>query len=182
MDAVFTELKRAAGTLHLLAPYQHTPLEVVPDFVAFCGENLREGARVVEVGSGDARLLIEVARSAPVTRLEGFEVDEEALSAAREALGLAPDVEKRIEVYGEDVMESSSVDWKEVTFLFMYLTVAGMARLWPFFCSRLQPGTKLVSIQFRIPGVDAVQSSTSKYTDLRGQEISFTFYLYETPS
>lgn len=210
MENVFRQLLKDAGTDHILAPLQHTPMEVIDDLVTFSlgippspnddedNDETRniQPRYIVEIGSGDGRILLEFARRTArfgtTTRLlQGFEIDEVAYSAslarlAQEEAEVAVDAAITppggcVQFILEDVLTSARVVWPEIDLLFMYITTSGLRRLWPLFCERCRPGTKVVSVQFQIDGVEAAEAYTSTYIDLRGEEISFTFYEYHTP-
>ena len=175
---VFSELIASHGSVEI-APYVHAPAEIFEAFFAFAGFAADE--TVVEIGSGDGRLLLETARRAvPVT---GFEIDPEAIADCRARLARATAEEaSRITLRDEDAFspaEGADVFWAKVDVVYAYLTPRGMKQIWADLVRRLRPGTRVISIQFQPPGQQPTHRQEKfSYVDKTGARCDFTFFEY----
>jgi len=111
---------------------------------------------VMDLGAGDARLLIEAKRAQPSIQAIGYE-----LAILVWLLG-------RIRI----VVSGLNIDWKcqdalkadvsDVDVLFLYVTPSFMLKLSEKFEKELKPGTRIVSHVFRLPGRTAVEEKSVK--------------------
>ncbi|CAM9509936.1 unnamed protein product [Discosporangium mesarthrocarpum] len=179
MEAVLSQLCNQAGTAHLMAPYMHTPEEVIPDLVKFL--DVHPGDTLVDIGCGDARVIIEAARLTDASFV-GYDIDEEAIANARERLGKQDDfVQSRVRIRHADALTARE-DWGKVTQVYIYLTKAGVTKkAWPFLCSKLAPGTPVVVTQHSLKGEVLKDVHQTSYVDLRGDTIHFKFSRFLTP-
>mmetsp|Transcript_10244 Transcript_10244/g.13320 ORF Transcript_10244/g.13320 Transcript_10244/m.13320 type:complete len:200 (-) Transcript_10244:309-908(-) len=178
MQSVFQELLENAGTDHILAPYQSTPYEIIEDFLNFA--QIMPEDFVVEIGCGDARLLVAAAKQTEA-KFFGFEIDEGAFSEAEanvtqaeHQLGHSLD---NLHLSKEDVLKVS-FDWTTATVIFMYMTKSGLRRLWPFLKERLLHGTRVLCIQYSIDDAIPDREMETSYFDHKEVEQCFKFYSY----
>lgn len=181
MKSVMQELRRNAGTDHLLAPYVHCPRQVVDAWCDFLG--LGPEDVVVEIGFGDGRLMRGLAERAGC-RVVGFEVDEEALADAEALLGeMEEEARDRVRCYGKDAMAATpeECDWPAVAHCYGYLTKAGLRQVYPQLKERMRPGAAFYCIQFSIDGEEPVETQTFDFVDDKGAPTTFTFFKYTIP-
>ena len=106
---------------------------------------VRAGDVVYDLGCGDGRIVITAARSFGATGV-GIDIDprriEEADAAARRA-GVSGSVRFAV----QDLFKT---DFSAATVVSLYLVPEVNAKLLPKFRAELQPGTRVVSHQYRI--------------------------------
>jgi hypothetical protein len=102
---------------------------------------LRDGDVVLDLGSGDGRIVLEAARSHPGVQGSGVDIDRELVeksnAAAREQ-GYA----NRVRFYHRNVFDA---DLKEATVIFMWLFPDLMRLLRPKILAEARPGTRVVT-------------------------------------
>eukprot|EP00440_Ansanella_granifera_P013647 gb/GFBE01014828.1/.p1 GENE.gb/GFBE01014828.1/~~gb/GFBE01014828.1/.p1 ORF type:complete len:184 (+),score=27.79 gb/GFBE01014828.1/:1-552(+) len=176
---VFAELKRRAGTDHLLAPYMHTPTQVIPEFIEFGG--FQPSHRCVEIGCGDGRLMRALAEKVGCN-ITGFEVDEEALTHAHAHLGeMSPDARDLLTLHELDAMcseASARCDWSSVDICYVYLTKAGLRQVFPQLKQKMRAGSSFVTIQYSVDGVEPIAQGSTSFLDSRGETMAFNFFHY----
>ncbi|MCX8196347.1 MAG: class I SAM-dependent methyltransferase [Acidilobaceae archaeon] len=110
--------------------------------------DLREDDVFYDLGCGDGRVVIEVLKRFPVKRGVCVEVRrdliEEALRKAR-----AEGVEGRFVAVHGDFFE---VPLKDATVVYMYLLGSVNDALKPKLMKELAPGTRVISLDFQVPG------------------------------
>ena len=111
---------------------------------------LRPGERFVDLGCGDGSVLVAAAERGAVVR--GVESDAELASLARKNLA-----EAGFEHAVVDVGDVFEVDLS-ADVLFTYLSPATLQRLLPRLRDDIQPGTRLVTIDYTLTG--ATESAT----------------------
>ena len=133
--------------LFMGVPYVPTPMRVVRAMIA--AGHVKPGQTVLDLGAGDARLLIETARTVPGIKGIGFEG----------ALGIWFLGKLRIWWAGLPIQfvrkNFFSQDFSSADVVFTYLSVAVMKKLYPKFLAELKPGARVVTHAFRLP-VEAV--------------------------
>ena len=134
-----TEFVRERGELD--APYVATDYQVVDAMLAMAG--VRPDDFVIDLGSGDGRILIAAARSHGARGL-GVDIDparvREATQNAR-AAGVA----HRVDFRRQDLFRTPLQEADVVT---LYLTPEVNRRLRPRLLEQMRPGTKVVSHDF----------------------------------
>lgn len=123
------------------APYVVTDYQVVDAMLAMA--EVRPGDDVVDLGSGDGRILIAAARSHGARGL-GVDIDPARVREA-EANARAAGVSHRVEFRRQDLFETPLADADVVT---LYLTQEVNLRLRPRILAQMRPGTRVVSHDF----------------------------------
>jgi precorrin-6B methylase 2 len=126
-------------------PFITTPAEVVERMLAMAGT--RPEDLVVDLGSGDGRIVIAAARQFGARAL-GIELDGELVEKSRQAARSAG-VADRVSFVQGDVLVA---DISRASVVTVYLLPALMARLQPRFIEELAPGTRIVSHAFAMAG------------------------------
>jgi hypothetical protein len=129
-----------AGQPALDVPYVSTPQVVVDEMLRLA--RLTPEDYVMDLGSGDGRILITAARQFGV-RGHGVELDDELLAASAEN-ALQAGVADRVQFRKEDLFQA---DLAVATVITMYLVPTVNRRLLPRLMA-LSPGTRLVSHDF----------------------------------
>lgn len=129
--------------------------------------DVRKDDVVVDLGSGDGRIVIAAARYFGARGL-GIEIDgklvAESIENARRA-GVAD----RVRFLAQDVLKA---DIAEATVVTMYLLSSLIAKLKPKLLAELKPGTRIVAHDFGIDG----------WEPDRTVNVSKTFFLYVVPA
>ncbi len=142
--ALFAQIAPGQVDSGVTAPFVTTPTEVVDRMLALAGTNASD--YVVDLGSGDGRVVIEAARKFGARSL-GLELDPKLVALSREkasAAGVAGRTEFRV----EDVLRA---DFSRATVVTVYLLPSLMAQLAPTFLDGLQPGSRIVTHAFPLP-------------------------------
>ena len=116
----------------------------------------------IDLGCGDARLLIECSRLYN-TRGIGVELDAKVAQVAKEKVAAAG-LSHLIDIYVEDLFET---DVEDADIVFCYLNENFMRRLVNKFKNELSEGARVVSQHFALPGV--TRSAVSQ--EVRGSRI-----------
>lgn len=121
-----------------------TPQEVVDRMLA--AANITEEDCVVDLGSGDGRIVITAAKKYGCRAL-GYEIDKELVEVSRKRI--ADDgVSNLAEIRVEDMY---TADLSAVDVVAVYLYPSALEKLKPQF-AKLKPGARIVSHYFEIPG------------------------------
>ncbi len=134
-----------ADELEWHPPFITTPPEVVERMLAMAGT--RPGDLVVDLGSGDGRIVIAAARQFGARGL-GIELDAALVEKSRKA-AQAAGVEDRVSFVQGDVLVA---DISRATVVTVYLLPALMTKLQSRFIDELAPGTRIVSHAFTMTG------------------------------
>lgn len=102
------------------------------------------GDRLVDLGSGDGRIVIQAVRDWGVDFATGIEIDSALVQRAREAAEAAG-VGERTRFVEQDLFLS---DFSDATVVTMYLLESLNLRLKPHVLETLKPGTRIVSHVF----------------------------------
>jgi len=129
------------GRPKLDAPFVATDYEVVDAMLAMAAVKPQD--YVIDLGSGDGRILIAAARSHGAHGL-GIEIDPARIREA-EANARAARVNDRVEFRRQDLFETPLREADVVT---LYLTQEVNLRLRPRLLAEMRPGTRVVSHQY----------------------------------
>ena len=156
-----------AGQRPSLAPYVPTPQDVVERMltIASVGKN----DVVVDLGSGDGRLVITAAKTFGARGI-GIDIDPERITEGR-ANAKQAGVESRVEFRQEDALQA---DLSQATVVTLYLLSSSNVKLRPRLLSQLKPGARIVSHQFGMG--DWPPDKVETFTDANGT--SRTLYLW----
>lgn len=158
------------------APFITTPPDVVERMLRFAGT--REGDVVLDLGSGDGRIVIEAALKFGARGI-GIELDPGLVEKSRERVREAKLAERVAIVHG-DVLQA---DISKASVVTVYLLPSLIGRLQPRFIDELQPGTRIVSHAFYMPSWKADRTERMRIArrhDGQGDESSL--YLWIVPA
>jgi len=157
-------------------PFISTPDQVVERMLAFAGT--RADDVVVDLGSGDGRIVIAAARRYGARGL-GIELDDALVRAARDSASRAG-VADRVSFVQGDVL---TADFSRASVVTVYLLPDLIGRLQPRFLTDLKPGTRIVSHAFRMTGWRPDASETLRVAGAHpGQGDESTLYLWIVPA
>ncbi|WP_229804581.1 class I SAM-dependent methyltransferase [Paludibacterium paludis] len=120
-----------------------------PRVAEVLAETLPAGARVLEAGSGDARLAMRLARLRP-------DVTVVASESAWGSFGVGWCRWRLAGAPGNVALTAASfwsLDWSVFDAVYVFLSPAPMMRVWDKFSGEAQPDALLVSNTFIVPGV-----------------------------
>ncbi len=152
-----------------VAPFVTTPMEVVSRMLQMAGTGA--GDTVYDLGSGDGRIVIEAA-SRFGARAVGVELNPQLARESAERiqeLGL----EERARIIQGDLFET---DVTTATVVTVYLLQAANRQLSPILEKSLQPGTRVVAHDIRIPDWRPAEEEVIQVGPVR-----HTIYLYRVP-
>ena len=129
----------------LTVPFITTPDDVVRRMLELA--DTRPGDLVVDLGSGDGRIVITAAQKFGARGL-GIEIDGSLVAKSRDN-AVRAGVADRVSFVEGDVLEA---DISAASVVTVYLLPALINRLQPRFLERLQPGTRIVSHAFAMTG------------------------------
>lgn len=157
-------------------PFISTPDQVVERMLAFAGTRAED--YVVDLGSGDGRIVIAAARRFGARGL-GIELDEALVRISRDNAQRAGVADRARFVQG-DVL---TADFSRATVVTVYLLPELIGRLQPRFLTDLKPGTRIVSHAFRMTGWRPDASETLRVAGAHpGQGDDSTLYLWVVPA
>ena len=157
-------------------PFITTPPEVVERMLELAAT--RAGDFVVDLGSGDGRIVIAAARQFGASGL-GVELDADLVRTSRENAERARVADKARFVQGDAL----SADLSRATVLTVYLLPALMAKLQPRFIDELAPGTRIVSHSFTMAGWAPDRTETVRLRERHpGQGDESRLYLWIVPA
>jgi len=128
----------------ILAPYVPTSLDNVRRMLEIA--RVRADDVVFDLGSGDGRILIMAVREFKAKRAVGIEFREDLVNEAR-TLIRRYDLESKIEIIHGDAL---NINISEADVVTLYLTSQGIETLRPKLEKELKPGTRIVSLSFKI--------------------------------
>jgi len=157
-------------------PFITTPPEVVERMLQLAGT--RPGDLVVDLGSGDGRIVIAAAQKFGARGL-GIELDGALVEKSRRSAQAAK-VADRVSFVQGDVLVA---DISRATVITVYLLPALMAQLQSRFIDELVPGTRIVSHAFAMAGWAPDASETVRLKERhRGQGDESTLHLWIVPA
>jgi precorrin-6B methylase 2 len=157
-------------------PFITTPGEVVERMLELAGT--AAGDLVVDLGSGDGRIVIAAARKYGARGL-GIELDAKLVDVSRENARRAG-VADRVSFVQGDVLEA---DFSKASVVMVYLLPGLIDQLERRFLSQLKPGTRIVSHSFRMASWRPDRMETLRVTQPHpGQGDESTLYLWIVPA
>ncbi|MCH8830079.1 MAG: PQQ-binding-like beta-propeller repeat protein [Planctomycetes bacterium] len=160
--------KKVASRLD--APFVVTPAAVVPKILSLA--NVTKNDVVVDLGSGDGRIVIAAAKTYKA-RAIGYEIDKRLVNDSREQ-AKRQKLESLVTFRNQDLFKA---DLSKATVVTVYLFPEILKKLMPQF-AKLKPGSRIVSHQFKIPGVKPSKVVTVKSATTG---IDHQLFLYKTP-
>ena len=137
-----------------VAPYADTPDHVVTEMLRLAGVGPSDF--VVDLGSGDGRLVIAAVKSFGARGGFGVEIDEQLVAYAN-AKAAEAGVADRVRFYARDLF---ATDVGAATVVTIYLFPGIMARVADKLRHELAPGARVVSHDFALPGWRAERVAT----------------------
>jgi precorrin-6B methylase 2 len=157
-------------------PFITTPDDVVEQMLELAGTRAEDF--VVDLGSGDGRIVITAARKYGARGL-GIELDDKLVQVSRDNARHAA-VAERVQFVQGDVLLAGFSQASVVT---VYLLPDLIGQLQSRFVDELKPGTRIVSHSFRMTGWRPDRSVTIKVTKPHpGQGDESTLYLWTVPA
>lgn len=135
-----------------LVPFVPTRNEVLP--AVFKLLNLNEGDIFYDLGCGDGRVVVEAAKRFPVKKAVCIELRRELAEEARRR-ARREGVDNVVHVVEADFFK---VNLSEATAIYMYLLTSVNEALKPKLKRELKPGTRIVTLDFPIPGWEPVKT------------------------
>jgi protein-L-isoaspartate O-methyltransferase len=157
-------------------PFITTPPEVVERMLQMAGT--RPGDLVIDLGSGDGRIVIAAARKFGA-RGVGIELDAALVKKSRERAELAS-VSEHVSFVQGDVLLA---DISKASVVTAYLLPALMVKLQSRFIDELAPGTRIVSHAFTMAGWAPDRTETVKLRERHpGQGDESRLHLWVVPA
>jgi precorrin-6B methylase 2 len=153
------------------APFITTPPDVVESMLRFAGTG--PGDVVVDLGSGDGRIVIAAAREFGARGL-GIELDGPLVEKSRDN-ARAAGVAERVSFVRGNVL---SADISQASVVTIYLLPGLINQLQRRFLDELKPGTRIVSHAFTMVGWQADRSETVRIA----QGGTSTIFLWVVPA
>jgi protein-L-isoaspartate O-methyltransferase len=157
-------------------PFITTPPEVVERMLELAAT--RAGDFVVDLGSGDGRIVIAAAQSFGASGL-GIELDAELVKKSRQNADRARVADRARFVQGDAL----TADFSRASVLTVYLLPALLAKLQSRFIDELAPGTRIVSHSFTMAGWLPDRTETVRLRQRHpGQGDESRLYLWIVPA
>lgn len=150
-------------------PFVVTPNDVVEQMLDLA--ELKPSDFVVDLGSGDGRVLIAAGRRG--AKSLGIEIDPEWVAKSRAAIRSAG-LDRKAKVVRGDIFREDFTDADVVT---MFLKIDVNLRLRPQF-EKLKPGTRIVSHMWSMPGAKPAKSRVVHSSESQSDH---AIYLWITP-
>lgn len=162
---------------HRVAPYADTPSRIVEEMLKLA--RVGPDDFVLDLGSGDGRLVITAVKSFGARGGLGVDIDERLVAYAR-AKAAEAGIADRAKFVAADLFATDASQASVVT---VYLFPAAMARVRDKLQHELAPGTRVVSHDFPLPGwpierIETFAAPEKNYTIGRGDAVLF---LYRVP-
>ena len=147
-----------------------TPQDVVERMLKVA--DVKRNDIVYDLGCGDGRVLVTASKTYGC-QSRGYDIDPIRVRESREN-ARQHGVEDLVEVYQEDIF---TLDLREADVIFLYLLPKLNVRLIPQL-KQLRPGSRIVSYNFEMPGVQPDKVWTMDSSEDGYEHI---FYLWTTP-
>ncbi len=160
-----------------IAPFATTPMTVVHEMLKLAATGPSDV--VVDLGSGDGRLVIAAVRDFGARRGFGVDIDASLVDYANRKAA-EDGVADRAKFYVRDLF---ATDVREATVVTIYLLPIAMDRLERKLAAELAPGTRVVSHDYPLRGWQAervVALDVPEKADYTGRR-STALYLYVVP-
>lgn len=147
------------------APYVPTPAAIVDRMLTLAG--VGPGDYVIDLGSGDGRLVTTAVAKYKARGGLGFEIDPKLVKEANENAAKA-NVADRVKFVERDLF---TADVSEATVVTLYLLPGMMGRVEDKLQKELKPGTRVVSHDYPLPSwqpVDVVVFETAEKVPISG--------------
>jgi precorrin-6B methylase 2 len=165
-----------ADEIEWQVPFITTPEEVVERMLELAGT--RTDDLVVDLGSGDGRIVIIAARKFGARGL-GIELDQRLVEKSRDNARVAG-VADRVSFAQGDVL---TADISKASVVTVYLLPGLIGQLQQRFTAELRPGTRIVSHAFGMTGWTPDRSGTIKLSKAhRGQGDESKLFLWVVPA
>jgi len=151
-------------------PHVPIPEDIIPTMLSLA--SLRPGETVIDLGSGDGRILIVAARDFHANAI-GVEIRKRLVNASRRRireLGL-----RQVKIISRSFR---NVSLRKADVLATWLSSYTLSRLTPRFACDLRPGARIVNFDYPIP--DWKASKEIEVTP-RGWKKAHSVYLYVVP-
>jgi len=129
--------------------------------------SLRRGETLYDLGAGDGRIIIEAARQFKAHAV-GIEIDPKNISRIRERLATT---NSKAELIEDDFFNVNLAPADVVT---IYLSDSANQKLVPKLDSELRPGTRVVSLDYELPGW-----IPKRVTEVNASGMERKLYLYK---
>jgi cyclopropane fatty-acyl-phospholipid synthase-like methyltransferase len=127
-----------------VAPYYPSPLAVVTAMLD--AAQLQPGELLVDLGSGDGRIILLAARDFGA-RAVGYELEDSLVKSSRRKI-TEMDLEGKAEIRRQDLF---TADFEGVDVVTIYLLPRAMKRLEPILEKSLKKGARVISHDFTFP-------------------------------
>jgi len=135
----------APATVEPGAPYVPTPASIVDEMLVLAGIGPEDV--VVDLGSGDGRLVISAVTKYKARRGFGVDIDPALVKLANENAAKAG-VADRVQFFERDLF---ATDVSAATVVTLYLLPSTMAKVETKLLAELKPGTRVVSHDYPFP-------------------------------
>lgn len=140
MLLTFVSSRPAVAQARRDVPFVTSPMAVVTAMLDLAA--LRPGERLIDLGSGDGRIVLEAARRGAIA--EGVEIDAELVERARRRAELES-LQPRARFSRGDLFQAT---FREADVVTLYLLTSVNQRLRPKLLTELKPGARVVSHAF----------------------------------
>jgi protein-L-isoaspartate O-methyltransferase len=174
--ALLSSLARA-DDVRAVAPFAATPAAVVDEMLKLAGVGPSD--YVIDLGSGDGRLVIAAVKKFGARGGFGVDIDESLVDYANRKAA-EDGVADRVKFHVRDLFDT---DVRQATVVTIYLLPIAMDRLERKLASELAPGTRVVSHDFPLRGWRAervVALDVPEKNDYTGRR-STALYFYVVP-
>jgi len=160
-----------------VAPYADTPSPIVHEMLKLA--HVGPGDYVIDLGSGDGRLVIAAVKDFGARAALGVEINEKLIAYAR-ASAVEAGVADRATFESGDLF---ATDLSAATVVTLYLFPAAMARVRDKLQAELAPGTRVVSHDFPLPGwrTDRIATFAAPEKELTVARSVAVVYVYSVP-
>jgi 16S rRNA A1518/A1519 N6-dimethyltransferase RsmA/KsgA/DIM1 with predicted DNA glycosylase/AP lyase activity len=149
------------------APYDVTRKNAMKNIVKLASSNKKD--KIAELGSGDGRVCIELAKKNPLAQIHGFEINPILVWISRRKIKKLK-LQNRIKIYWKSFWKINFKDYNKLV-LFQFKTV--MKRMENKINKELRPKSHVISHNWKLPH-HKIKKKLGKKKALSGE-----VYLYE---